>query len=68
MTQEPKFPEVVVQLTGEDGNAFVIIGAVRKAMRLAGVSDEDVEAYTNAAMEGDYNQLLRVTMQTVTVE
>jgi hypothetical protein len=34
-----RHPEVTVQLTGEDGNAFMIIGLARQALRDAGVSD-----------------------------
>ena len=32
----PKFPDVHAQLTGEDGNAFFIIGRVSRALKLAG--------------------------------
>ena len=28
-----RYPDVVVQLTGEDGNAFAILGTVRRALR-----------------------------------
>jgi len=60
-----KFPHVKVQLTGKDGNAFFILGSVTKAMRRAKVSQEDIDAYMSEATAGDYNHLLRVTMQTV---
>jgi len=63
----PKFPDVTVTLTGKDGNAFAVMGAVRKAMRQAKISQEEIEAYQNAAMNGDYDNLLRVTMETVNV-
>lgn len=62
-----KHPEVVVQLSGEDGNAFAIMGAVSKALRLAGYGDE-VSAYQSEATSGDYDLLLQVTMKWVTVE
>ena len=32
---EVKYPEIEVELVGQDGNAFVILGAVRRAMRNA---------------------------------
>lgn len=64
---KPKFPDVKVKLTGTDGNAFVIMGRVIDAMRKAGVSSEGVQAYRDAAMAGDYDNLLRVTMETVDV-
>lgn len=63
-----KFPEVTVKLTGRDGNAFAIIGAVVKAMREAKVSKHDIDLYTEEAMSGDYNHLLFTTQETVNVE
>ena len=62
-----KFPKVKVRLVGEDGNAFMIIGRVRTSLKQAGVSREDIEAYSAAAMSGDYDNVLRVTSETVTI-
>jgi hypothetical protein len=64
---ETKYPEVEVQLTGQDGNAFYILGATQKAMRRAGIDQEAIAAYMEEAQSGDYDNLLRVTMRTVTV-
>jgi len=64
---KPKFPQVEVQLSGEDGNAFAIMGRVQAAMRAKGISREDVTAYSEASMAGDYDNLLRVACETVTV-
>lgn len=64
---EVKFPDVHVQLTGEDGNAFFILGRVQSALRRAGVSDEDIKAYVDEATSGDYNHVLVTTMRTVEV-
>ena len=55
-----------VQLTGEDGNAFAILSKVKKALRRI---DPIIEsAYLERAMEGDYDHLLRVTMDFVEVQ
>ena len=59
--------KVSVQLTGEDGNAFAIMGAVGAAMRKAGWSKEEREEYMTEAMSGDYDALLRTTMRYVEV-
>jgi len=67
MTSDIKYPDVVVTLVGQDGNAFSILGKVAAALRSAGHGDA-VDEYMNEAMSGDYDHLLRVTMQTVTVE
>jgi hypothetical protein len=62
----PKY-DVDVKLVGQDGNAFAIMGAVRQALRRARVSREDIDAYLQEAKAGDYDHLLRVTMNTVNV-
>ena len=64
---EPKFPEIEVRLVGEDGNAFAIMGRVAHAMRRAGVSEDEVKTYVEKATSGDYDNLLRVTAETVRV-
>lgn len=65
---EVKCPGVVVQLTGEDGNAFFIIGRVRQAMRRAKIAKEVIDAYRDEAMSGDYDNVLQTTMRYVEVE
>jgi hypothetical protein len=62
-----KYPEVEVQLTGEDGNAFAILGAVTNALKRAGVDKEEREAFFAEATSGDYNSLLRTAMNWVSV-
>ena len=51
-----------VQLIGNDGNAFAIIGACQKAARKAGWSKERMDAVRDEMMSGDYDNLLRVAM------
>ena len=63
----PKYPEIRVQLIGEDGNAFAIIGRVSKSMRQAGVAKEERDEFMAEATSGDYDNLLRVTMEWVEV-
>ena len=64
----PKYPDVQVQLSGEDGNAFFIIGRVGKAMRQAGVANDDIDAFRKQAMSGDYDNVLATCMKWVVVE
>ena len=54
-----------VKLVGEDGNAFAIMGRVRDKLKRAGADKEYLDQYVNDAMAGDYDQLLRVTMEYV---
>ena len=54
----PKYPDIKVQLTGNDGNAFAIMGAVSRALREANVPAEEIKEYTDESMTGDYDHLL----------
>ena len=67
MADRVKFPEIEVQLSGEDGNAFSIMGRVASAMRRGGVTQEEIDAFHEEAMSGDYDHLLQTAMKTVTV-
>lgn len=61
-----KYPGIEVQLTGEDGNAFAILGRVQRALRQAGVPESEIDDFREEATSGDYENLLHVTMRTVT--
>jgi hypothetical protein len=61
---KPKFPNIEVQLSGEDGNAFFIIGRVSKALKKAGHIKE-AEKFRTEAMDGDYDDLLITAMKYV---
>jgi hypothetical protein len=63
----PKYPDINVQLTGEDGNAFFIIGRTTKALKRADVSSEEIQEFRDEAMSGDYDHLLRTCMEWVNV-
>lgn len=65
MRFKPKHPKAHVQLTGEDGNAFFIIGRTASALRRAGVSSEEIEAFQAEAMSGDYDHVLQTVMSWV---
>ena len=63
----PKYPNIEVKLVGEDGNAFAILGRVRKALKENGVSEDEILAFTEEAMSSDYSHLLATVMRTVRV-
>jgi hypothetical protein len=58
---------VEVQLSGNDGNAFAVMGAVKSALKKAGASNEELDQYLSDSMSGDYDNLLRVAMEWVDV-
>ena len=69
---EVKFPDVEVQLTGVDGNAFAILGAVQRSLKKAGVDKAGVDAemsneFLDEATSGDYDHLLATVMRWVKV-
>lgn len=64
---EVRYPDVIVKLTGTDGNAFSIMGAVRRALRRAGVPSEEVREFTEQATSGDYTNVISTAMKWVTV-
>jgi len=61
----PKFPTVHVKLSGEDGNAFAILGRVSKALKKARISEDEQKAFMDEATSGDYNALLQCVIKTV---
>lgn len=63
-----RYPNIHVELLGKDGNAFAVMGAVRRALKVSGVSQDEIGAYTEEAMSGDYDHLLRTSMEWVNVE
>lgn len=56
-----KYPNINVDLSRVDGNAFSIMGAVTRAMRSHGLSYDEEDAYRKEATSGDYNHLLITT-------
>ncbi len=57
-----------VKLIGQDGNAFAIMGRVKRALRRAGADKEYIDKYLSEATSGDYNHLLAVSMEYVDVD
>ena len=60
--------DVAVKLSGNDGNAFAVMGAVKSALKKAGASKEELDQYLSDSMSGDYDNLLRVAMDWVVVK
>jgi len=58
----PKNPDITVTLTGQDGNAFAVLGRCRKAAREAGLSEDEIAAFMAEATASDYDHLLRTAM------
>jgi hypothetical protein len=63
----PRYPEIEVKLTDEDGNALHLIGLVVEALRRNQVDREFVEKFKKEALSGDYDNVLRTCMAWVDV-
>jgi hypothetical protein len=62
-----KYPEVHVEITKMDSNAYSILGSVMATMRRAGIPKEERDAYFEEATSGSYDHLLATTMNWVSV-
>jgi TolB-like protein len=61
-------PNLVVQLTGTDGNAFALIGKVAREMKRAGVREELVTQFKADCLGAEsYENLLQIIMDWVVV-
>ena len=58
-----KYPHIQVQLSGHDGNAFTILGSCRRAAERAGLSPDEVKAFTEEETAGDYDHLLQTAIK-----
>lgn len=61
------YTDAVVQLTGKDGNAFLIIGLVRRGISCSN-HPELGKNFMREATAGNYDQLLQTCMRYVSVE
>ena len=64
----PRHPEITVRLVGTDGNAFSVLGVVRRAMKAAGLPQEEIDEFMDQAMSGNCDNLLATCMKWVNVE
>jgi len=49
-----------LELTGQDGNVFSILGKAIREARRAGWSEEEIEKFRKEFMGGDYDHALQV--------
>ena len=66
--KSPKYPDVTVKLSGEDGNAFSIISRVSRGMKRAGISERKIAKFREKALAESYDNLLQIAMRTVNIE
>lgn len=59
----PKHSNITVELTDQDGNAFAVLGRCCHAAREANLPEDEIAAFMNEAMAGDYDHLLQTSMR-----
>jgi hypothetical protein len=59
----PKYPNITVQLTGHDSNAFMILGLCRRAAKEAGLSQQEIDAFYQEATSADHDHLIQTAMR-----
>jgi hypothetical protein len=55
--------KVDLQLEGQDGNAFAIMGAFTRQAQREGWDKAEIDEVIEEAMSGDYNHLLQTFMK-----
>lgn len=64
-----KYPHVTVKLTSMDANVYALIGGTTQAMRRAGASADEVDAFRDEAFASEsYDEVIQTIMRTVNVE
>ena len=67
MSLSVKHPDISVQLTGQDGNVFNLMGVVIRALRSNGFGDEVDDFISEVTSSKSYHEALAVMMQWVDV-
>jgi len=60
-----KYPQIKVKRVDEDGNTYNILARVRYALKQAHIPQSEIDAFLKTATSSDYDNLLRVVMETV---
>lgn len=58
--KQEKTGPIIIDLTGPDGNAFVLMGMAKRFGRQLGWDSGKCQDLINEMMEGDYEHLLQV--------
>jgi hypothetical protein len=68
MANAVKYPEITINLTSIDGNAFCILGTCINKMRKAGLPKEKRDEFYKEATSADYDHLLQTCINWFNVE
>ena len=51
---EIKYPDITVNIIGQNGNAFCILGICKRAMERAKLPQTEIDSFMSEAMSGGY--------------
>lgn len=63
-----KYPNITVNIIGQNGNAFCILGICRRAMEREKLPQTEIDSFMTEAMSGNYDHLLAMVMSWFNVE
>lgn len=63
-----KYPNITVNIIGQNGNAFCILGICQRAMEREKLPQSEIDSFMTEAKSGDYNHLLATVMNWFNVE
>lgn len=63
----PQFPNVAVRLKGAEGNAVLVFGRVRRALRAGGAPKEAIYRFEDEVTLDDYQDLLATVARWVEI-
>ncbi len=63
----PKYPDIIVTLTSNDGNAMTILGQCTSTARHHRLNPQEIDVFFAEATSGDYNHLLQTCMRWFTI-
>lgn len=64
----PKYPNVSVDFSNQDGNAFAVMETVTRALKKARIPETEIKLFRQEAMSGDYDNVLQTCFKWVNVE
>ena len=65
---EIKYPDITVNIIGQNGNAFCILGICKRAMERAKLPQTEIDSFMTEATSADYDHLLATVMSWFEVE
>lgn len=64
---KPMFPQIKLNLNSPSGNAFEIIGTVKRALETAGITNGMITSILEEMKSSDYGHLCEIAGQIITL-